>query len=143
MTPEKRERAVKWLTEEIRSLRLAPKLNGCGPENWQDQLEIMETCLEAVRDYHFPDTREMVPMTMEQLKKMDGKPVSLVFDFELEPMTALVECVEAADCIILTNNLGGRSEFYSDEELRESGIKAYAYHPAHTDRQAWTSADTL
>lgn len=50
MTPEKRKRAVKWLTEEIRSLRMAPKINGCGPENWEDQLEIMETCLEAVRN---------------------------------------------------------------------------------------------
>lgn len=27
MTPEKRERSVKWLTEEVRSLRLAPKVN--------------------------------------------------------------------------------------------------------------------
>lgn len=53
MTPEKREKAIKWLTEEVRSLRMAPKINGCGPENWADMLEIMETCLEAVRDYHF------------------------------------------------------------------------------------------
>lgn len=48
MTPEKRETAIKWLTEEVRSLRMAPKINGCGPENWADLLEIMETCLEAV-----------------------------------------------------------------------------------------------
>ncbi len=77
------------------------------------------------------------PLTMEQLRQMDKKPVSLVFDFELEPMTALVECVEDADCVILTNNLGGRSKFYSYEELRESGIKAYAYPPAHIDLEAW------
>lgn len=51
MTPEKRETAIKWLTEEVRSLRMAPKINGCGPENWQDQLEIMETSLEAVREH--------------------------------------------------------------------------------------------
>ena len=51
MTPEKRETAIKWLQEEIRSMRLAPKINGCGPENWAEQLEIMETCLEAVRDH--------------------------------------------------------------------------------------------
>lgn len=52
MTPDKRERAIKYLTEEIRSLRMAPQINGCGPENWEEQLEVMETCLEAVRDYH-------------------------------------------------------------------------------------------
>lgn len=48
MTPETRETAIKWLQNEIRSLRLAPTINGCGPENWADLLEIMETCLEAV-----------------------------------------------------------------------------------------------
>lgn len=53
MTPEKREAAIKWLTDEIRSLRMAPAINGCGPENWAEQLEIMETCLEAVKG-HFP-----------------------------------------------------------------------------------------
>ena len=52
MTPEKRKKAIQWLTEECRSLRMAPKINGCGPENWADLLEIMETCLEAV--WRFP-----------------------------------------------------------------------------------------
>lgn len=115
MTPEKRKRAVKWLTEEIRSLRMAPKINGCGPENWADLLEIMETCLEAVRNCnevanglksgtrsimesevmnrpfvrdittvceccctdgtHDVDGNKMVPLTLEQLRKMDGEPV--------------------------------------------------------------------
>lgn len=78
-------------------------------------------------------------LSLEQLREMDGKPVLLVFDFELEPMIALIEYAKAADCIILTNNLGGRSEFYSDEELRESGIKVYAYPPAYIDREAWTA----
>ena len=49
MTPEKREAAIKWLEWEIRSLKRAPEINGCGPENWVEQLEIMETCLEAVK----------------------------------------------------------------------------------------------
>lgn len=47
MTSDKREKAIKYLTEEIRSLRMAPQINGCGPENWEEQLEIMETCLEC------------------------------------------------------------------------------------------------
>lgn len=76
------------------------------------------------------------PLTIEQLRGMDGEPVLLVFDFELEPMISLIEYVQDANCIILTNNLGGRSEFYSDEELREYGIKVYAYPPAHIDREA-------
>lgn len=50
MTPEQRDTAIAWLQDEIRSLRLAPTINGCDmkPE-WEDMLEIMETCLEAVK----------------------------------------------------------------------------------------------
>lgn len=77
------------------------------------------------------------PLTLEQLRGMDGEPVLLVFDFELEPMISLVEYAQDDDCIILTNNLGGRSKFYSDEELRECGIKVYAYPPVKLD--GWTT----
>lgn len=47
MTNEAKERTIRWLTEEVRSLRLAPTVNGCKPDNWVEQLEVMETCLEA------------------------------------------------------------------------------------------------
>ena len=47
MTNEAKDRAIRWLTEEVRSLRLAPTVNGCEPDNWAEQLEVMETCLEA------------------------------------------------------------------------------------------------
>ena len=52
MTPEKREAAIAWLNDEIRSLRLAPTINGCEmkPE-WAEQYDIMQTCLEAVKAY--------------------------------------------------------------------------------------------
>ena len=69
MTNEQRKTAIEWLQEEIRSLRLAPKINGCGPENCADLLEIMETCLEAVRGHGHE------PLTLEQLREMDGEPV--------------------------------------------------------------------
>lgn len=81
------------------------------------------------------------PLTLEQLRGMDGEPVLLVFDFELEPMISLIEYVQDADCIILTNNLGGRSEFYSDEELREYGIKVYAYPPIAADTNVGSKLD--
>ena len=42
MNNEKRERAIKWLVEEVRSLRMAPVINGCGPENWAEQLREMD-----------------------------------------------------------------------------------------------------
>ena len=78
------------------------------------------------------------PLTLEQLRGMDGKCVKIVVDGQ-EPleMLALVEAPEDEDCVLLRNNLGGVSEFYSDEDLREDGVKAYAYPPAHIDREAW------
>lgn len=148
MTSEKREKAIKYLTEEIRSLRMAPEINGCGPENWAEQLEIMQTCLEAVRSVHFADAGKMQPLNFEQLWKMDGQPVRIVCDeaakettpgFEPLEMIVLVEYIKTAGCVILRNNIGGVSEYYSDEELRQDGLTAYAYPPAHIDREAWIS----
>lgn len=139
MTPDKRERAIKYLTEEIRSLRMAPQINGCGPENWAEQLEVMETCLQAVRGH------SNQPLNFEQLWKMDGQPVRIVCDeaakettpgFEPLEMIVLVEYIKTAGCVILRNNIGGASEYYSDEELQQDGLTAYAYPPAHIDREA-------
>lgn len=78
------------------------------------------------------------PLTLEQLRGMDGECVKVVVD-GVEPleMLALVEVPKNEDCVLLRNNLGGVSEFYSDDDLREDGIKAYAYPPAHIDRGAW------
>lgn len=74
MNKERREKAIAWLKDEIRSLERAPELNGCPmtPE-WAAQLDIMRTCLEAVQD-HFREVTKMVPLTLEQLREMDGKP---------------------------------------------------------------------
>lgn len=49
----KKEQAIAWIKEEIRSLERAPELNGCPmTTEWAEQLEIMRTCLEAVSAYH-------------------------------------------------------------------------------------------
>ena len=125
MTPEKREKAIKWLTEEVRSLRMAPKINGCGPENWAEQLEIMETCLEAVKG-HVVDTDKMVPLTLEQLRGMGEKPYWHVGlqDDSPEPHWKILDPF-VARC---PEDYG-----YGKRWL------AYAYPPAHIDREAWTA----
>lgn len=138
MTPEKRETAIKWLQEEVRSLRLAPIINGCGPENWQDQLEIMETCLEAVRDYHFPDTRKMMPLTLEQLREKVGQPVVIKYSYGGPYTFAIVDVRYVphlgADKIRLVFADG-----YITVNERDYGtyFTTYAYHPANIDREAW------
>lgn len=78
------------------------------------------------------------PLTLEELRGMDGECVKVVVE-GIEPlkMLALVEIPENEDCVLLRNNLGGVSEFYSDDDLRDDGVKAYPYHPDRIDRDAW------
>lgn len=70
------------------------------------------------------------PLTFAQLCEMDGNPVFAVIG-GIEPlkMWTLIEFVEEAHCVILTNNLGGRTEYYSDKELKEDGLTIYRYPP--------------
>ena len=77
-------------------------------------------------------------LTFDQLCKMDGCCVKAVVD-GIEPleMLALVEFVKDEDCVLLRNNLGGASEFYSDDDLMEDHIKVYAYLHANIDMEEW------
>lgn len=120
MTPEKRETAIKWLQNEIRSLRLAPTINGCGPENWADLLEIMETCLEAVRGHGSE------PIAIEQLREMGGQPYWHV---------GLQTDSPEAHWKILDLFVARCPEDYGYGKR----WLAYAYPPAHIDREAWTA----
>lgn len=132
MTPEKRETAIKWLTEEVRSLRMAPKINGCGPENWADLLEIMETCLEAVRDYHFPDTRKMVPLTLEQLRGMGGEPVYLKnFNTKFNNGWHILKGITKDE---IKFRFEGYMEAVVKTELLGVEFNLYSYPTAHIDR---------
>lgn len=82
---------------------------------------------------------ENKPLTVEQLRKMNGKPVYLVIndgESTLE-MWALV-CVDDVNYqkdkpIVLRNYLGGHEMFFNDKELEQEEIHAYARKPeVHT-----------
>lgn len=139
MTSDKREKAIKYLTEEIWSLRMAPKINGCGPENWAEQLEIMETCLEAVRAYHIGEATEMVPLTLEQLREMDRQPVK-VKNLEDEEGGINIGVVTMFDPNDSDNGVNVGCAFFCIKEYGKTWI-AYAYPPAHIDREAWTECE--
>lgn len=127
MTPEKRETAIKWLQNEIRSLRLAPTINGCGPENWADLLEIMETCLEAVKGHGNK------PLTLEQLREMVEKPAYLyIYDTALNSGWEIIKSV-TEDKIIFR----GWNTVYVPISSLGKCFDLYAYPPAHIDREAW------
>ena len=59
------------------------------------------------------------PLTLDELRKMDGEPVWVVYG-EDAGMWALVEVCE--ESIFLTNNLGGRTEYADDMELEDDGV---------------------
>lgn len=89
---------------------------------------------------------ERKPLTVEQLREMDGHPVKVVYDeaakettpgFEPLEMICLVEYVKSAGYVVLRNNVGGESEYYNDEELEQGGLTVYPYYPPRLDRSAW------
>lgn len=137
MTPEKREAAIAWLNDEIRSLRMAPEINGFGPEKWVDQLQIMETCLEAVRSTDRSTDRSTEPLTLEQLREMDGKPV-WVEDLKNHGRSAwrLIYWDRGKYLILIAKSSDG----YILEEYGKTWL-AYAYPPAHINREAWEPCD--
>ena len=139
MTSDKREKAIKYLTVEIRSLRMAPKINGCGPENWVEQLEIMETCLEAVRSVHFADAGKMQPLTLEQLREMDGQPVWVDFTgshIERDPGWFILKSILGEEAYLV-----GAVSVYKALEYYGAKWRAYAYPQAHIDLQAWINVE--
>ena len=66
------------------------------------------------------------PLTLDELRKMDGEPVWVVYG-EDEGMWALVEVCE--ESIFLTNNLGGRTEYADDAELEDDDLTVYRQKP--------------
>ena len=90
--------------------------------------EALDMAIAALREQdHFREvTKKVDPLTLDELRKMDGEPVWVVYD-EDAGMWALVEVCE--ESIFLTNNLGGRTEYAADMELEEDGIMAYRQKP--------------
>ena len=70
------------------------------------------------------------PLTIEELREMNGEPVYLIVDDGYEPleMWALIDVPEE-DHIVLINNIGGRSAYYSDDGLKQDHITVYRRPP--------------
>ena len=72
------------------------------------------------------------PLTIKQLRDMDGEPVWVVYDQDAAKTTpgfaplalwALVEVTKGS--VFLTNNLGGRTAYADDQDLEWAGITVY------------------
>lgn len=132
MTPEKRK-AIAWLQDEIRSLRLAPTINGCGMKSeWAEQYDIMQTCLEAVKVCSV-DTNKTSPLTLEQLRELNGQPVWIME----APDWGHWELSEDAGDYLTDRDPELYGLTYPDPEgkggLHKLGWIAYAYKPAHIE----------
>ena len=103
-------------------------------------LEAQAAQLAAVTAERHAATEANEPLTLEELREMDGDPVWVVNDEEavrttpgFEPLVlcALVEVCE--ESIFLTNNLGGRTEYAADVELEDDGVGVYRRPPERGD----------
>ena len=82
-------------------------------------VQALELAVNALRaggkDMNVPTMPAGQPLTLDQLRGMDGECVKVVVD-GVEPleMLALVEATEDEDCVLLRNNLGGVGETDGD-----------------------------
>ena len=79
------------------------------------------------------------PLTLDELRRMNGKPVYLVVnDGESTLQMWALVCVDDVNYprdrpVILRNYCGGHEMFFSDKELEQEQISAYAHNPeVHT-----------
>ena len=73
-----REEAIEWMQEEKASFERAPDLNGCPmTEYWQKAIDVYDMAISALRQQdHFREvTKKVEPLTLDELRKMDGEPV--------------------------------------------------------------------
>lgn len=136
MTNEAKERAIRWLAEEVRSLRLAPTVNGCKPDNWAEQLEVMETCLELVRGCNQVANKSQFgcdPLKMEQLREMDGQKVLLYRMKSTEPLEP--------GTVKQNGDVIGDAGMLAYHELYLETWVAFTYPPANINMEAWVSVE--
>ena len=105
--------------------------------NWPDSRytilrEALDMAISALRQQETVTNRNGLnePLTLDELLKMDGEPVWVVYG-EDEGMWAMVEVCE--ESIFLTNNLGGRTEYADDMELEDDGLTVYRQKPEEDD----------
>ena len=96
--------------------------------NWPDsRYTILREALDMAISALQQQGQELnTPLTPDELRKMDGEPVWVVYDKDAG-MWALVEVCE--ESIFLTNNLGGRTEYANDAELEDNGLTVYRQKP--------------
>lgn len=113
------------IADHTRSMAASPDAD----EIWKEDSDALEFAITALRS--MPEAGE--PLSLEQLREMDGKPVWVEFighpdGTPIEPLWMLVNCREKR----LVTDVE-----YVDWDFE--GWFAYPYPPAHIDRSGWIS----
>lgn len=94
-------------------------------------LEVTQVSLDSYGERHFPDLTKMAPLTLEQLREMDGEVVLIGDSNGIIAEKAFVR----AERGFLSGQ--DRTKYYF--ECLGKTYFAYAYPPAYIDREAWTA----
>ena len=95
---------------------------------------IRDACRLAVKALRSTTTGE--PLTPEQLREMDGKPVWVEFEDGSGGLWGIVH-ISVFEQIVFPNGL----HCTIGHPYYGKTYKAYAYQPAHIDREAWVSVN--
>lgn len=125
MKIEKVIKQLESILDHTRSMAASPDAD----EIWKEDSDALEFAITALRS--MPEAGE--PLSLKQLKQMDGKPVWVEFighpdGTPIEPLWMLVNCRE--------------KRLVTDVEYvdwNSEGWFAYSYPPAHIDRSKWTA----
>ena len=136
-----REEAIRWMEEEKSSFEHAPALNGCQmTKEWQDAIDVYSMSIAALRQQETVTNRNGLnePLTLDELRKMDGEPVwwwnksakpvctICVWDrFMKEPMFANYDW-QSEDTLKLSKY----------KWLKKCGYKPYRQKPEEDDHEA-------
>lgn len=132
------EEAIKWMEETIQDAE--GLLDKCSPalkEEVLEQNEVFKIAITALRSMQ--EAGE--PLNLEQLRKMDGKPVWIVE----YPGWGHWELSEDAEDYLCDRDTELYGLTYPDPDgkvgLHKLGWLAYSYPPVHIDRSKWESCE--
>ena len=130
------EEAIEWMEEAIQETTEC--FEDCSPalqKELVEQKEVFELALTALRS--MPEAGK--PLSLEQLKQMDGKPVWIVE----YPDWGHWELSEDAEDYLCDRDTDLYGLIHPDPDgkagLHKLGWLAYAYPPVHIDRSKWIS----
>ena len=124
------EEAIEWMQEEKGSFERAPDINGCPMTKcWQKAIDVYDMAISALRRQdHFREvTKKVEPLTMDELRRMEGQPVYIVENTEY---WAIVNSFDQAGVYLLSY---GNPDDYGYFGLYGKTWLAYRQKPEEDD----------